>query len=79
MDDGGPAFPFEEWADAEGKPTNVVQYHGMSMRDYFAAKAMQAYAMQQVLPDMARPSDEAIAAWAYGMADAMLRARKVQP
>lgn len=45
---------------------------GMTLRDYFAAKAMQAY-----LPDaMNHNATEGELAWsAYKMADAMLKAR----
>lgn len=58
--DGGPAFPIgstpEEWGN------------GMTLRDYFAAKAMQNYIGDDYTPD-------AIAKAAYEMADAMLKAR----
>ena len=57
---GGPAFPIgstpEEWGN------------GMTLRDYFAAKAMQNYICDDYTPD-------AIAKAAYEMADAMLKAR----
>jgi hypothetical protein len=45
------------------------QDEGMTLRDYFAAKAMQG------LMDAAMPMPE-IAAEAYEMADAMLKARE---
>ncbi len=70
IDTGGPAFPnvsiktehgIEVWGDS-----------GMHLRDYFAAKAMQA--------DMADGIHESDFAWSaarsYKMADAMLKARK---
>jgi hypothetical protein len=56
---GGPAFP---------TPAHNLQNDGMTLRDYFAAKAMQG------LMDAAMPTPE-IAAAAYAMADAMLKAR----
>jgi hypothetical protein len=57
---GGPAFPC---------PTiSIGQHQGMTLRDYFAAKAMQG------LMDAAMPIPE-IAVAAYEMADAMLKAR----
>lgn len=63
-DTGGPAFPCE-WVKVRSTP-------GMTLRDYFAAKAMQA--------DMADGIHENDFAWsaarAYKMADAMLEARK---
>lgn len=62
---GGPAFPNA----AFGSTRNEQQ--GMTLRDYFAAKAMQAYWSD---PDVASDHKTA-AAWAYEMADAMLKAR----
>jgi hypothetical protein len=57
MKTGGPAFPYG------------TTYVGMTLRDYFAAKAMQG------LMDAAMPMPE-IAEAAYDMADAMLKARE---
>lgn len=63
--DGGPAFPVQ---DAE-----KWQGHGMTLRDYFAAKAMQGMCSGGRWPDgYDRPE---IAERAYLMADAMLKAR----
>ena len=59
---GGPAFP------NEGGPGNLWNDKGMTLRDYFAAKAMQG------LMDAAMPMPE-IAGAAYEMSDAMLKAR----
>jgi hypothetical protein len=61
--DGGCAFP------SHGTMGEVV-YEGMSLRDYFAAKAM---ASELALDQPVSPN--VIAASAYAMADAMLRAR----
>jgi len=58
---GGPAFPVAI--------DNQVLDDGMTLRDYFAAKAMQG------LMDAAMPMPE-IAQAAYQMADDMLKARK---
>ena len=44
---------------------------GMTMRDYFAAKAMQAVIARG--DDTNRPG---MAEWSYAMADAMLKARE---
>ena len=67
IDNGGPAFPV-----GSGDMRDPV---GMSLRDYFAAKAMQGL--------MASPSDpasvEIAAEWSYKVADAMLEARKPTP
>jgi hypothetical protein len=68
---GGPAFPCDPFAASE--PKNVAEAkrlaEGMTLRDYFAAKAMQG------LMDAAMPMPE-IADAAYAMADAMLKARE---
>lgn len=61
---GGPAFPFVE---SEG-PCNVAE--GMTLRDYFAAKAMQGLLASDATADM-----EEFSSRAYRMADAMLAAR----
>ena len=66
--DGGPAFPI----NLPGFGDNGAQ--GMSMRDYFAAKAMQGFAADQ----NAAWKDGAagMALCAYDWADAMLKARE---
>lgn len=56
-------------------PTYFTNHHAVSMtlRDYFAAKAMQAYMIDEVWsPDTFKSA--AIAA--YSVADAMLKARE---
>lgn len=62
---GGPAFPAQHFdlTDAE---------HGMTMRDYFAAKAMQAEMAEFIRQDAFAWTAER----AYKMADAMLKARE---
>ena len=71
-DSGGPAFPVQYSNEADG-PT-VMPSEGMSLRDYFAAKAMQAAATNPVGAEGF--TFEERAAWAYAQADAMLEARK---
>jgi hypothetical protein len=59
---GGPAFPTD---------SHEYNYQGMTLRDYFAAKAMQglmASTIDATLKTFAQQS--------YKMADAMLEARK---
>ena len=68
-DNGGPAFPLVEPA---GEMCSVSP--GMSLRDYFAAKAMQAAATNPVGAEGF--TFEERAAWAYAQADAMMEARK---
>lgn len=65
---GGSAFPYS--ALMPSGPTMFADSEGMTLRDYFAAKAMQG------LMDAAMPMPE-IAQAAYQMADDMLKARKL--
>jgi len=66
---GGPAFPFE-YFDEQLQRARVI--HGMTLRDYFAAKAMQG-----LLAGSLKSSEtHLIARDCYAMADAMLKARK---
>ncbi|EKQ6526311.1 hypothetical protein P6O13_001712 [Klebsiella aerogenes] len=69
-DSGGPAFPYSGVHKGE-KENTIVDSHGMTLRDYFAAKAMQAMIA-------AHEPDGAIPGCAYGMADEMLKAREVE-
>ena len=61
---GGPAFPTTQYD--HGGETD-----GMTLRDYFAAKAMQALVHVQV-----KTAQSQTAETAYEWADAMLEARK---
>lgn len=74
---GGPAFPQQD--DATG-------YAGMTLRDHFAAQALQGYiACNAWHPDFVFPegykfgagqrADQAVAEAAYKYADAMLKER----
>ena len=69
--DGGPAFP-------TGVDVLTDGLNGMSLRDYFAAMAMQG--MIAATPNDAGPipedADKLWALGAYLIADAMLEARK---
>jgi hypothetical protein len=67
-DTGGPAFPVP---DIDGGKV----CEGMTLRDYFAAKAMLMYLQDPDVQEIARHPD-AIAEWCYVMADSMLKARK---
>ena len=76
MDTGGPAFPHHVVCDKGWAETQMLQ--GMTLRDYFAAKAMQAImAPNPVTGKYPQVSGfEACAVDAYEMADAMLKARE---
>jgi len=76
QDNGGPAFPVSD--------LSKTQVPGMTLRDYFAAKAMQAHFIMDAIVcnppgrdacDM--QDNDSIAREAYRTADAMLRAREV--
>jgi hypothetical protein len=62
---GGPAFPTPRYERGD------MYSLGMTLRDYFAAKAMQAVIARG--DDTNRPG---MAEWSYAMADAMLKARE---
>jgi hypothetical protein len=81
INDGGPAFPLQGKIVKQYQPTGLVTGEslqgyqpGMSLRDYFAAKAMQAMAVEyDMRPDI---YDVVICEKAYKIADAMLAARE---
>ncbi|WP_137279260.1 hypothetical protein [Pseudomonas rhizoryzae] len=70
INDGGRAFP--RTSDAYGPE------FGMSLRDYFAAKAMQG-CNANLDEQFTRMNLTAVAQMAYQQADEMLAAREVQP
>lgn len=81
--DGGPAFPARP-TEHYGNGVSITSHHGMTLRDYFAAKAMQG-----LINPLQNPSDlqmairhkgvktaqEFFASVAYDIADAMLKER----
>lgn len=80
-DTGGPAFPGKQKAlmvQAEHREIASqyeIEHNGMTLRDYFAAKAMQSVFAEGnfafTLTDY-----ELMSKVSYAMADAMLKARK---
>ena len=84
--DGAPAFPGgERWrtVDLAGNEENYSRapfQRGLSLRDYFAAKAMQG-----ILSGPCSRDGVSLAEWAdvpvhaYAIADAMLAAREAHP
>lgn len=66
--DGGPAFP---QGQAVGEISKLEG--GMSLRDYFAAKALQGMCAD---PSTAGTAGKDIVAECYDLADAMLEARE---
>lgn len=85
---GGPAFPQETaYVYGNQQVVNKGPQGGMTLRDYFAAKAMAAWIAGPAAECMDDYDDEdraftqhqmAVAVAAYGYADAMLKARVQQ-
>jgi hypothetical protein len=79
-DTGGQAFPDfmrlqllrQEGLSPEMKETVYMQSSGMTLRDYFAGKVLQAL---MSCGDAGSGDDQYIASTAYMMADAMLKER----
>ena len=66
-DTGAPAFPHWDWPSGE-------RFNNMTLRDYFAAKAMQS--MLPLFSSRPLNEIEMVPDKAYAMADAMLKARE---
>lgn len=69
INDGGPAFPLQSIG-----PEFAPGYAGMTLRDYFAAMALQGAMAGGSI--RSGTTNAEIATVAYGLADAMLAARK---
>ena len=80
------AFPSLHWVAPQGHSANENP-QGMTLRDYFAAKALQGYISARGWhPDFTYPADfnfdagkraaDAVAVASYQYADAMLKARE---
>jgi len=65
IDDGGPAFPVQEF-HPDGLPATLTL--GMTLRDYFAGRALLTLNVMSYGP-------AAAAMYAYAVADAMLAER----
>ncbi len=65
--DGVPAFPSSD---------SRIQFSGMTLRDYFAAKAMQGLLAAGRDAQYGCDDMERLAASSYSIADAMLKARQ---
>lgn len=72
INDGGPAFPGMTYISQDGKKNP----EGMTLRDYFAAAALQGLLTS---PAETEFGVSHFAAAAYECADAMLKAREVKP
>jgi hypothetical protein len=71
INDGGPAFPSVYYSEPIGSigPQLTIK-GGMTLRDYFAAAALQGNLIEQTA------SNEDVSKHAYALADAMLKARE---
>lgn len=80
--DGGPAFPrpgSKFHHPNQDFPEFINAQDGMTLRDYFAAKAMAALIVAPGrIGDEVRMNDEKLACWAYQAADAMLAAKSTK-
>ena len=79
------AFPSKKFDKYESQRMGGTCYSnhesGMTLRDYFAAKAMQGFiantlAMQAISDNFPNEGDEYVAQESYRMADAMLKQRE---
>ncbi len=68
---GGPAYPSNY---PQGDKRTICL--GLTVRDYFAAKAMQSYLLADMQADTPPSKDEHIVLMAYAMADHMLKERE---
>ena len=68
---GGPAFPTTKPLEHWGDPNQ-----GMTLRDYFAAKALQGFIASANHKGLYAPPDNELASAAFQLADAMLKARE---
>jgi hypothetical protein len=77
INDGGPAFPFGQFSETTGQPINGYYNPGLSLRDYFAAKAMQGLiaAPGNITEIDLDAWSRTVAPFAYLAADAMLAER----
>ena len=75
INEGGPAFPHKRQIRCNGEVIDSEMEPGMTLRDYFAAAALNVQAHQFVDPYKDR---ELLAQDCYDIADAMLKAREAK-
>jgi 2-methylcitrate dehydratase PrpD len=69
------AFP--QTNDRVVKALSIAESQGMTLRDYFAAKAMQGFIAYATAKGIYAPPDNELASASYQLADAMMEARNV--
>lgn len=86
INNGGPAFPADpSWLDPRTRDESRQQAHGMSLRDWFAGKALAGLMANPGGPIQANGMSgwgltncdvSAVAKYCYALADAMLAERE---
>lgn len=82
--DGGPAFPVQSEQRYNDPIHGVIRPsdmygetpHGMSLRDYFAGRALTGIIASHTGPELPLPTTAIASQCAYDFADAMLEARQ---
>lgn len=80
---GGPAFPGKRVVNERLAAAGTAYESGMTLRDYFAAKAMQGFAVGasgfgDASDEFMNQQFDVVARISYLMANAMLRAREAK-
>lgn len=73
INDGGAAFPLPIGYNPNNGNQVVAEQYGMTLRDYFAGKALAGYFAAPHTPHRCECYD--VATYCYQMADAMIAAR----
>ncbi|MBK8871585.1 MAG: hypothetical protein IPN19_11235 [Elusimicrobia bacterium] len=76
IDSGGPAFPSEQGETSKG--WNQTYESGMSMREWFAGMALKGYLSNPSTTEHPAFDRLSLSVECYAMADAMIRAGKVE-
>lgn len=77
MNDGGPAFPRIKTAShSNGGSSDFKSADGMSLRDYFAAKALAGELANSGPTASGEIVPASMAKWSYELADAMIAERE---
>ena len=77
LNDGGPAFPHKRQIRCNGEVIDSEMEPGMTLRDYFAAAALQG--LLSSIEQNQLWNGEEVAVTCYRTADVMLKAREVKP
>ena len=85
INDGGPAYPHKRQIRCNGEVIDYVMESGMTLRDYFAAAALQAIISSalsegtKTMYNIRKPDFlECLSLDAYAHADAMLKVREAK-